>query len=244
MTKCYSWLEFKNQCEKNEEFLRDILIKSTIILKVESIVEVVTNHHQHESEITEIDDHNLKETDSKMYTEEECNDSENESVNNKIDDTLKTSNNKNTEAKACTHCDKSFRKDERLEAHINLIHLGKKAVICKLCNSGFSNMGNLKRHHMLQHSQVKQKKHVCTECNKAFNYSSSLSKHMRIHQNIRNYICDHCAKSFVHKTGLQSHLLTHSTETPFPCTTCDRQFKSNGMLQIHIRRHNNLKTFW
>lgn len=232
ISKCYSWFDFKNQCETNEEFLRDILIKSTINLKVDSIVEVETNQDDAETNETEIESNNL--TDAEYYN------SENESIHNEI----VIGNTESTESKACPHCDKYFRKEERLEAHINLVHLGKKAVTCKLCNSGFSNMGNLKRHHMLQHSQVKQKKHVCTECNKAFNYSSSLSKHMRIHQNIRNYICDHCAKSFVHKTGLQSHLLTHSTETPFPCPTCDRQFKSNGMLQIHIRRHKNLKTFW
>lgn len=166
---------------------------------MESIVEVETIEED-EPEIIETDN-NLKEIKSTNLKEDEFYNSGNESINNEIE---VADNSENIEAlKACTQCVKSFRKEEQLEAHINLVHLRKKAVTCKLCNSGFSNMGNLKRHHMLQHSQVKIKKHICTECNKAFNYSSSLSKHMRIHKNIRNYVCDHCAKSFIHKTGLQ-----------------------------------------
>lgn len=102
---------------------------------------------------------------------------------------------------SCTQCDQSFEKEEELEAHINLVH--QKAFTCKLCNSGFSNMGNLKRHHMLQHSHLQVTKYVCLECKKSFNYSSSLAKHMRIHKNIRNYVCDHCAKTFIHKNGLE-----------------------------------------
>ena len=86
-----------------------------------------------------------------------------------------------------------------------LLHTGKKAFRCEVCEKNFTVKGNLKQH-MLTHTKVKA--HECDICKKKFSHKSNLVSHFRIHLGEQPYGCAECEKWFTEISSRNRHLRT------------------------------------
>jgi len=79
-------------------------------------------------------------------------------------------------------------------------------LFCGICNRGFLNKQNMKRH-MQTHTGVKP--HQCNYCNLSFLRLSHLQRHHRVHTGERPFLCDQCDKQFSRSDKLKQHIAQH-----------------------------------
>ncbi|PRD20472.1 UNVERIFIED_CONTAM: zinc finger protein, partial [Trichonephila clavipes] len=60
----------------------------------------------------------------------------------------------------------------------------EKPYVCEICEKGFSESGNLRRHLRIH---TNEKPFVCEICNKSFLTTSALKEHLRIHTKEKPY---------------------------------------------------------
>ena len=166
----------------------------------------------------------------------------------------------------CTHCDKAFRYESRLQRHLTAHR--EKQFPCDVCNKYFSRQdvlishqtkvhgstatdaeGNFQcsqcpatlktRHHLQRHLRA----HVnrvgqfsCSHCGKEFSVKHKYQRHMRLHLGQRKFVCGVCGRAFLQNEFLSRHLLTHSGATPFCCSVCGRAFNQLVNLRQHQER--------
>ncbi|XP_055542040.1 gastrula zinc finger protein XlCGF8.2DB-like isoform X2 [Wyeomyia smithii] len=102
----------------------------------------------------------------------------------------------------CTMCDKVFRCQQILKAHMRGTHDEKKET-CPLCGLKSANKHALARHLRI-HTQTRD--YVCPQCGKAFYCQSVLNIHLRTHTGETPYICSICTKGFVHRRMYVIHM--------------------------------------
>ncbi|XP_034106380.1 zinc finger protein 708 [Drosophila albomicans] len=78
---------------------------------------------------------------------------------------------------------------------------------CPVCNQGFNNLGNMKRH-----------------------YKS-------VHEKVREFECRFCAKRFANSQSLKQHEWIHTGEKPYACKTCGTNFRQEAALIRHQKVH-------
>lgn len=86
-------------------------------------------------------------------------------------------------------------------------------LFCTICNRGFLNKQNMKRH-MQTHSGVKP--HQCNYCNLSFLRLSHLQRHHRVHTGERPFLCDQCDKQFSRSDKLKQHIAQHHSGVIVP----------------------------
>ncbi|XP_065161146.1 LOW QUALITY PROTEIN: zinc finger protein 569-like [Atheta coriaria] len=135
----------------------------------------------------------------------------------------------------CTKCHKKFPSTTKLKNHIKLKHEKKFTSICSICNIGFVQISDYKRH-MISHST--HKKFNCSQCDKSYKTLSNLNFHMKFHAKKLPFLCEICTKGFMRKEYLESHMASHTGEKNFCCTMCDKKFVSQKNLDAHLKYHN------
>lgn len=104
-------------------------------------------------------------------------------------------------------------------------------LFCNICNRGFLNKQNMKRH-MQTHSGIKP--HQCNYCNLSFLRLSHLQRHHRVHTGERPFLCDQCDKQFSRSDKLKQHIAQHHSGVVLP-----KQPKQRG----RPRKVNNLMQY-
>ncbi|XP_071780224.1 uncharacterized protein LOC139930835 [Centroberyx gerrardi] len=123
----------------------------------------------------------------------------------------------------------------------------QKRVFCELCNKGFHQQHQLKKH-MVCHS----KPFPCDRCDKGFYKEKTLQTHLLAHKakearekNPERLLdCDQCDRKFKLPRQLKVHLILHERKkNPLKCHSCDKTFATPGSLRYHEFAHAKVKPF-
>ncbi|TKR94863.1 hypothetical protein L596_009097 [Steinernema carpocapsae] len=120
--------------------------------------------------------------------------------------------NKGEEPAVCFACGKLFKTAKEMRKHINLAHLQKKDLKCKICDRAFVRIHHLKRH-MKTHEAPK---FFCRLCDAGFVDINNLIIH----------------KGRVHKVNADDKPLSH--QDMVKCRRCSKLLKS----EEELKRHN------
>jgi len=140
----------------------------------------------------------------------------------------------------CTVCNKRLRSALTLVRHLR-IHADERPFPCHICEAGFTQLGNLKRHISVIHAG--ERRYSCSDCNKSFTSAYNLKVHMLTHTDDKPFRCTVCKKGFIQSGNLKLHIMTHTGEKPFPCGSCQRKFKTASDLNAHMRTHAGSRPF-
>ncbi|XP_050067247.1 myoneurin [Anopheles maculipalpis] len=138
----------------------------------------------------------------------------------------------------CDQCSKSFTSRNKLQSHVNGVHLRKRDFKCDICDKAFLEKNNLKGH-MRIHSG--ERKFACNLCSKTFLFAGTLRCHMLTHTQEKRHECEVCGKLFLLRTTLNKHLRVHSGEKPHSCSVCDKRFRTMTHMVVHMRTHTGEK---
>ena len=159
----------------------------------------------------------------------------------------------------CDHCDKQFKRQDRLHHHIKSAHEGVKYV-CNQCGHKATRQSDLKNHIKTIHEGIK---YDCNECDKQYTDQSTLRKHIlsshkgvkyacnqcsyeaklqkqvkthiqSVHEGIK-YACNQCDHQSTSQSGLIKHIQCIHEGLKYDCNQCDRQFSHHGDLKFHIK---------
>ncbi|XP_066517938.1 zinc finger and BTB domain-containing protein 17-like isoform X2 [Hoplias malabaricus] len=140
----------------------------------------------------------------------------------------------------CKNCDKRFRTEKGLKAHMKKLH-GDTLHPCKYCLMPFCNRP-AKLEHEETHPKEKKPYH-CPDCPEKFCNIVKRNRHIRTHRGPWKYTCKTCGKGFPHLDRLERHELIHSGIKPFQCEVCKRSFSQEGHLKSHVRLHTGEKPY-
>ena len=155
---------------------------------------------------------------------------------------------------SCSHCDRSFKYELILKAHMKC-HLS----ICKYCYLEFTSEEDLESHLTLCKEANK-----CIVCDETFETKSLLESHLMLHnekehlacpldptasskgdeksQPITNkakkiHKCGMCQMSYLSPVPLAEHVKAKHDEDMFKCGHCDATFRRKIQLELHIMTH-------
>ncbi|XP_062558359.1 myoneurin-like [Armigeres subalbatus] len=134
----------------------------------------------------------------------------------------------------CEQCPKSFTSRNKLQSHINSVHLRKRDFKCEVCGKAFLEKNNLKGHQRIHKGDRKYK---CDLCPKSFLFAGTLRCHQLTHTQDKKHECQICGKMFLMRTTLNKHLYVHSNERPYKCDMCDKAFRTSTHKIVHMRTH-------
>ncbi|KAF4517337.1 hypothetical protein B566_EDAN007291 [Ephemera danica] len=126
----------------------------------------------------------------------------------------------NPERVQCCHCRVKYLTCNE-SSHIETHHNGGKNLLCKICDSKFSESGD-NQPHMTPKSNFPFK---CPtkRCRKAFQSENTLEKHMQaIHKDTPPCLCELCGKQYKDKANLKVHLqaLHFPRKSVYTCEIC------------------------
>jgi hypothetical protein len=87
--------------------------------------------------------------------------------------------------------------------------------------------------------------HPCHVCKKSFPTSTGLNKHLKTHNDERQFACTHpgCTKRFSHSSTLKDHMNIHLQRKPYTCKECGKGFPNGSNLNRHARIHTKSKPY-
>lgn len=139
---------------------------------------------------------------------------------------------------SCYECKKTLSSKQKLQLHMNSVHMGLKPFKCSFpnCLKSFSFNGNLKKHTNAVHT--KSIVFRCRKCPKKYYYKSLLTNHLaHMHGKGNTYFCYLCKKKFTTKWNVKSHMNavhTHHIRFQCPIRSCSKIFTLNSNLKQHI----------
>ena len=151
----------------------------------------------------------------------------------------------------CKLCDKRFRYDNDLRAHLRA-HAGIKPFKCDYCDKAFTRRQSLTEHLNLH---TGKQLHQCQHCTKVFTRADKLRIHqLSQHPELSNpgevalsksrHKCDSCDMTFAYKSYLTAHIkIVHEKAKPFSCETCGKKFAKQHRLKEHLPIHSGEKAF-
>lgn len=104
--------------------------------------------------------------------------------------------------------------------------------MCISCDKPYMNLYQLREH--IQKGMCRDESRTCGICHKVFIDKHRMLRHLKIHENIREFKCDKCDKSFNQKRTLKEHNLTHSSSRQFECKICLKKFVQPNHLKVII----------
>lgn len=119
--------------------------------------------------------------------------------------------------------------------------LGTKAICEQLSVSKKSVIKWKNRDDFKDKKREKRKQNTidfnCKYCDKTFTRRGPLNRHVKFHENKRQYKCNHngCDKAFNTQHCLKKHQLVHLENKLFKCDYCDLQTNRKENLKDHIR---------
>ncbi|XP_049290166.1 zinc finger protein 28-like [Anopheles funestus] len=138
----------------------------------------------------------------------------------------------------CDQCPKSFTTRNKLQSHVNGVHLRKRDFKCDICGKAFLEKNNLKGHMRIHNGD---RKYACSLCSKTFLFAGTLRCHVLTHTQEKQHECEVCGKLFLLRTTLNKHMRVHSGERPHSCTVCDKRFRTSTHKVVHMRTHTGEK---
>ena len=108
----------------------------------------------------------------------------------------------------CSHCDKKYDLQAKLNAHIKTVHSdvwldGKKKYLCDKCDLTFFTANKLYGHKVRTHETPS---HFCQHCGKVFKTSTQKKEHIsRNHEKHPSVFCEICGKEFTNPSSFQDH---------------------------------------
>ena len=147
----------------------------------------------------------------------------------------------------CSYCNKEFKYERNVVAHINTVHFQSDDCECKICGTTFTRRSSMNRHLAEQHGIVNvglsihretTRQHKCKTCDQEFKRRSNLTQHEKIHMERESHTCPVCNNSFSSKSTLKRHQTNqHEGSAKFECTTCGLEFNSFWHLDDHSNTH-------
>lgn len=86
----------------------------------------------------------------------------------------------------CAECPKNFTSRNKLQSHINSVHLKKRDYKCEICGKAFLEKNNLKGHLRIHKGDRKYK---CDLCPKTFLFAGTLRCHKLTHTQDKKHEC-------------------------------------------------------
>ena len=140
----------------------------------------------------------------------------------------------NTEKIKCAQCFRKFHTQEKLDSHVEKVHLAKDhKLTCEYCGRGFNAKGTLLGH--IRRYHTKEKLFKCDSCDKSYFQQGSLVLHKRTHSGERPYQCSHCNKAFASVGNLTDHVRIHTGEKPYKCHVCGKAFTKSCNMKKHVK---------
>eukprot|EP01084_Bolivina_argentea_P022461 41749_1 len=155
----------------------------------------------------------------------------------------------------CKQCNVLFDNHKEFKSHMQINHNISTAYKCDKCDKYFKDQHYLSAHIRTTHmkhgniKQIKQKRitkinlQQCKQCGKMLKSKSNLKRHMRTHTGYKPYSCDICGKAFCQSGTLTVHRRTHTGEKPYKCDICNKSFGTSGTLKNHQRIHTGERPY-
>ena len=164
---------------------------------------------------------------------------------------------------SCSHCEKSFHKQQDLKMHLfsahesvafqcdkckgiymsqsgldyHMKHCTEKLIKCKYCSCVRNSKKSMSIHVRTTHAKASTYK--CSICTFSGTTKQQLANHMNAHLGIHEYSCDLCDFSCVKKYQLESHKRRHTGERKFKCDKCCYAAAWNVQLKNHMKAHES-----
>ena len=170
----------------------------------------------------------------------------------------------------CDVCNRTFRKESMLEAHIKVSHLDEddanstieKPYTCMVCPKRFTNQMALDGHVRTDHDE-NPPEFNCEDCYRSFKSEAKLTSHRKTEHKEEGtrgrgaprkkakankgakpaFQCYMCPRTFIHKNSLVYHIRGHTGERPHQCTQCGKAFYAASALKVHLRLHSGEKPY-
>ena len=142
----------------------------------------------------------------------------------------------------CKVCGKKVRNGQDLKFHVNQVHVNPRSFKCEICEKGFFDKGNFKKHQKT-HDKNREKAYKCYRCN----YSDDNKAHYKKHQNYhakcdakiskaKNPVkCTKCLSMFIDQVRLNIHMSAVHPKVLFQCDLCAMYSKTKSNFEKHMR---------
>ena len=138
----------------------------------------------------------------------------------------------------CHICCKSYRKESKLENHIETCHAVKKCFVCRNCGKELSSKASLQRHEETHKGPKEVKEHDCPVCKISFQKEGTLYQHLEMHKDDL-FNCDKCQRIFTSQDVFNEHAKKCGSSSIYKCKLCDRTFSLKKGLTLHQRTHKS-----
>ena len=116
----------------------------------------------------------------------------------------------------CPHCKNTFKNMERLNGHIQRVHIRST---CEHCGKVFNCGSNLATHIERKHSP---KQFHCDQCEYSTSMKRDLKYHMESKHESTTHVCEECGKSYSHKNILAMHIKEKHVNAKSLLQICDQ----------------------
>lgn len=126
----------------------------------------------------------------------------------------------------------SFVTKYSLNSHVKLVHQRRYQKVCHICAKVYSTSTSF-RHHMKEHSDVKDPRVVCQICGRTYKTPKGLRNHMAAHNEENEcFKCPQCPKISPNRHALSTHIRVMHNYKLHECHLCERKCKSAVALMV------------
>ncbi|CAG7786367.1 unnamed protein product [Allacma fusca] len=147
--------------------------------------------------------------------------------------TLQSTSNRKRASFKCQFCDKTFGRQDILDAHVLIDHTEEKTLQESQAGNPTINAKGKTVDNFDIHPGNSGGQHVCEICGKCFTIGSCLRDHWSTHTGERLFECEVCGKCFRTSSNLKEHSYIHKDAT-FPCHLCNKLFKTRKNVKNHV----------